>query len=175
MCVSRHVTLPPVCVCIQRNVWLSPFSLLQLMFHCGSSVSLFFSPLCEVLLRRGILKEKEEKIIISVKRKGLFTLNDSDSENQNFLWCLPLILWSFLVVLWSFSLSLSVNEPLRIMLMDVNYLLCLKAGSHVTSAFAFSFDLFRHVLENAKVWTQSLVAIELILDVWRKCKRRRYV
>ena len=31
--------------------------------------------------------------------EGPFTLNDSDSNSQNFLWCLPIKAWSFLMVL----------------------------------------------------------------------------
>ena len=62
----------------------------------------------------AIVKQSDkQRIFVLSNPKGPFTLYISDSESENFLWCLPLTLWSFLMVLlsFSFSLSLSVNGP----------------------------------------------------------------
>ena len=45
--------------------------------------------------------------------KSPFTMRESESKSENFLWCSSLILWNFLTVLWSFSLSPGVNRPLH--------------------------------------------------------------
>ena len=78
-------------------------------------------------------------LCLQIFRKGLFRL--SQSESENFLWCLPFDLWSFSPL---FSLSSRVNSPLRRCQQNKIHLWT-ESCTNLDHFFVFFFRIMKHV------------------------------